>query len=96
MEILVKHSDEQLVALFASGKNEAFDILLTRHKTKIYSYIFYIVRDKELAEDIFQETFMKAIITIKQGRYSENGKFSAWISRINRSDSGSSCKRFRP
>jgi len=82
MEKLVKQSDEQLVALFASGMNEAFDILLTRHKSKIYSYIFYIVRDKELTEDIFQETFMKAIITIKQGRYSENGKFGAWISRI--------------
>lgn len=79
---LVKQTDEQLVALFASGANEAFDILLTRHKSKIYSYIFYIVRDKELTEDIFQETFMKAIITIKQGRYSESGKFGAWISRI--------------
>lgn len=82
MEKLVKLTDEQLVSLFAAGDNEAFDVLLTRHKTKIYSYIFYIVRDKDLAEDIFQETFMKAIVTIKQGRYSENGKFAAWISRI--------------
>lgn len=82
MEKLVKLADEQLVSLFATGENEAFDVLLTRHKSKIYSYIFYIVRDRELAEDIFQETFMKAIVTIKQGRYSENGKFAAWISRI--------------
>lgn len=82
MKELVKLTDEQLVSFFANGNNVAFDVLLTRHKTKIFSYIFYIVRDHDLAEDIFQETFMKAIVTIKQGRYSESGKFSAWISRI--------------
>lgn len=82
MKNLVKLTDEQLVSIFANGDNTAFDVLLTRHKTKIYSYIFYTVRDRDLAEDIFQDTFMKAIVTIKQGRYSENGKFSAWISRI--------------
>ncbi|MDD2798701.1 MAG: sigma-70 family RNA polymerase sigma factor [Bacteroidales bacterium] len=82
MKNLVKMTDEQLVAIFAKGENTAFDILLTRHKTKIYSYIFYTVRDRDLAEDIFQDTFMKAIVTIKQGRYSENGKFTAWITRI--------------
>jgi RNA polymerase sigma-70 factor (ECF subfamily) len=82
MKNLVKLTDEQLVASFAKGENMAFDVLLTRHKTKIFSYIFYTVRDRDLAEDIFQDTFMKAIVTIKQGRYSENGKFTAWITRI--------------
>jgi RNA polymerase sigma-70 factor (ECF subfamily) len=82
MKNLVKLTDEQLVVIFANGDNTAFDVLLTRHKTKIFSYIFYTVRDRDLAEDIFQDTFMKAIVTIKQGRYSENGKFAAWISRI--------------
>lgn len=82
MYTLSKLTDEQLVALFASGKNEAFDTLLRRHQQKVYSYILHIVKSQDLAEDIFQETFVKAIMTIKQGRYTENGKFSAWISRI--------------
>jgi len=75
-------SDEQLVVAYAQGNNSAFDILLNRHEDNIYSYIFFIVKNRELAEDIFQETFVKAIVTIKQGRYTENGKFRAWISRI--------------
>ena len=79
---LKKLSDEELVIAYAQGNNSAFDVLLNRHKNTIYSYIYFIVRNRELAEDIFQETFVKAIMTIKQGRYTENGKFRAWISRI--------------
>ena len=75
-------ADEELVALYAKGHNPAFDVLLNRYKSSIHSYIYYIVRDKDLTEDVFQETFMKAIVTIKQGRYTENGKFKAWIMRI--------------
>jgi len=75
-------TDEELVVAYAEGNNSAFDILLNRHRTNVYSYIYFIVRSKELAEDIFQETFIKAIVTIKQGRYTENGKFRAWINRI--------------
>jgi len=71
-----------LVVEYAKGNNSAFDILLNRHKDTVYSYIYFIVRNRELAEDIFQETFVKAIVNIKQGRYTENGKFRAWISRI--------------
>jgi len=82
MNSLCKLTDEELVNLYVEGKNEAFDVLLSRHKNKIFSYIFFIVKDKGLTEDIFQETFVKAIITIKQGRYIENGKFSAWVIRI--------------
>ena len=75
-------TDEELVALYSKGDNAAFDVLLLRHKNRIYSYVFYIVKDRELAEDIFQETFVKVITTIKQGRYVESGKFSSWITRI--------------
>ncbi len=75
-------SDDQLVALYVDGVNEAFDTLIERHKDRLYSYIFHSVKNDELADDIFQETFVKAIVTLKQGRYVENGHFSAWISRI--------------
>ena len=75
-------TDEELVIAYAEGNNAAFDILLNRHKDTVYSYIYFIVKNREWAEDIFQETFVKAITTIKQGRYTENGKFRAWISRI--------------
>ncbi|MDR1527183.1 MAG: sigma-70 family RNA polymerase sigma factor [Dysgonamonadaceae bacterium] len=82
MAYLQQMTDEELVIAYAEGNNVAFDILLNRHKSSIYSYIYFIVRNREMTEDIFQETFMKAIVTIKQGRYTENGKFRAWISRI--------------
>ena len=75
-------ADETLVSLYAEGENQAFNVLLNRYKDELYSYIYYIVRNSEMTEDIFQETFMKAIITIRQGRYNENGKFSAWLRRI--------------
>ena len=75
-------ADEELVALYAKGSNPAFDVLLNRYKSSLHSYIYYIVRDRDLTEDVFQETFVKAIVTIKQGRYSETGKFKAWIMRI--------------
>lgn len=82
MRKLSKLTDEQLVAAYADGDNEAFDTLLTRHQVRVFSYIFHVVKSRELADDIFQETFVKAIMTIKQGRYTEAGKFSAWITRI--------------
>ena len=75
-------TDESLVDLYAIGNNSAFDVLLNRYQKSIHSYIFYIVRNQDLTEDIFQETFLKVIMTIKQGRYTENGKFKAWITRI--------------
>ena len=82
MKTLKMMTDEELVVLYAEGNNAAFDILLNRYKSSIHSYIYFIVRNKELTEDIFQETFVKVIMTIKQGRYTENGKFKAWITRI--------------
>lgn len=82
MQVLKTFTDDQLVAQYAKGNNQAFDELLTRHQSRVFSYILHIVKNRDLAEDIFQETFVKAIMTIKQGRYSENGKFVAWITRI--------------
>lgn len=82
MKNMIALTDEQLVKLYAKGKNEAFDLLLNRHKSRVFSYILHIVKDSDLADDIFQETFVKVITTIKQGRYVESGKFGAWISRI--------------
>jgi len=75
-------TDESLVDLYALGNNSAFDVLLNRYKKSIHSYIYYIVRNHDLTEDIFQDTFLKVIMTIKQGRYTDNGKFKAWITRI--------------
>lgn len=82
MDILLSMTDEKLVAMYAEGNNDAFDVLMSRHQQSLFSYILYIARNRELAEDIFQETFVKAITTIKQGKYVESGKFKAWISRI--------------
>lgn len=82
MRNLQAMTDEALVRSYAKGNNSAFDELLSRHQEAIYSYIFFIVRNKEIAEDVFQETFVKAIMNIKQGRYTETGKFKAWITRI--------------
>ena len=82
MEMLEKLTDEELVELYVNNTNEAFDVLLLRHKSKVFSYIYHSVKDRDLANDLFQETFIKAITTIRQGRYTEKGKFIAWISRI--------------
>jgi len=82
MKNLNQLADEELVRLYEIGNNQAFEILLLRYKSKVYTYIFLIVRNRELAEDIFQDTFIKAIATIQQGRYVETGKFLAWINRI--------------
>jgi len=82
MEALKILTDTDLVNLYAQGNNEAFDVLLSRHKNKVFAYIYFTVRNKDLAEDIFQETFVRVITTLKQGRYSESGKFTAWVSRI--------------
>lgn len=84
MRNLQKLTDEQLVNAYAQGCNEAFDTLLLRYKVRLFNYIFQMVRDRDLADDIFQETFVKAITTIKQGRYNDLGKFSAWLYRIAR------------
>ena len=82
MEKLCKLADEQLVEMYAKGDNSAFDVLLSRYQQKLYSHILFLVHNEDTANDLFQETFVKAIVTIQQGRYVESGKFSAWLTRI--------------
>lgn len=74
--------DQQLVSLYTNGKEQAFEVLLLRHKDKIFRSVYNKVRDRELAEDIFQETFVKIINTLKLGNYNEEGKFLPWAMRI--------------
>ena len=82
MKVYKDKSDEQLISLYVDGKNEAFDALIERHKDRVFMYIYHAVKNEELANDIFQDTFFKVITTLKQGRYVENGHFPAWITRI--------------
>jgi RNA polymerase sigma-70 factor (ECF subfamily) len=82
MKTLDQLADDQLVSMFEQGNSTAFEVLLMRYRSRVYSYIFQIVRNRELTEDLFQDTFIKAIVTIQQGRYFETGKFLGWINRI--------------
>ena len=79
---LTSLSDDKLVSLYKSGLNEAFAVLLNRHKDRIYNYISFVTKNESLTDDIFQETFIKAVVCLQKGTYSENGKFGAWLSRI--------------
>lgn len=84
MQALDKMTDAQLVQAYTQGNNTAFDTLLTRYQAQVYNYIMASVKDATMADDIFQETFVKVITTLKQNRYTENGKFGAWLLRIAR------------
>ncbi len=75
--------DNELVQRFIGGDQESLEILILRHKTRVFSYIILIVKNQELAEDIFQETFIKVIRSLKKGKYIENGKFVSWVLRIS-------------
>ena len=89
-------SDSQLVLLYQTGSEEAFEMLLHRHKSRIYTAIYLIVKDRYVAEDLLQDTFIKAVNVIKSGRYNEEGKFLPWLSRIAHNlaiDHFRSCKR---
>ncbi|MCM1224099.1 MAG: sigma-70 family RNA polymerase sigma factor [Lachnospiraceae bacterium] len=79
---MLSMNDEQLVKAYANGNNEAFDTLLQRHQDRVFNYILRIVKNEDLANDIFQDTFVKAITNIRKGKYTDSGKFLAWISRI--------------
>ncbi len=82
MEKQLVLSDEQLVKDFVAGDSSSIDVLIERHKAKIFSYIIMCVKQQELAEDIFQEAFIRVIRTLKNGRYNDSGKFSSWVMRI--------------
>ncbi|MBO4563823.1 MAG: sigma-70 family RNA polymerase sigma factor [Bacteroidaceae bacterium] len=75
-------TDETLVRLYVEGNNEAFNVLLDRYESKVFTYINYIVRNRGVAEDLFQDTFMRVVATLKGGKYAEQQKFSAWLMRI--------------
>ena len=75
-------TDEELALLYVKGDNRAFDELLSRTQTKLFTYIMFVVRDHDLADDIFQETFVKAITKLQQGQYTDTGKFQYWLTRI--------------
>jgi RNA polymerase sigma-70 factor (ECF subfamily) len=75
-------SDQQLISLYLSGDEAAFEFLLNRHQQQVYSKIFFIVRDSDLANDLFQDTFIKVVNTLKGGKYNEEGKFLPWVLRI--------------
>lgn len=82
MKNLQDMTDEELALSYADGNNRAFDLLLLRNQSKLFSYILFVVHDRETAEDIFQETFVKVISRLQEGRYTVSGKFGAWIMRI--------------
>lgn len=75
-------TNEQLALSYVNGNNQAFDLLLSRNQSKLFSYILFVVHDQDLASDIFQETFVKVITKLQERKYVDSGKFSAWIMRI--------------
>jgi RNA polymerase sigma factor (sigma-70 family) len=82
MTSLSKFSDHELIQLFIAGNSNALEILVLRHKDKLYTSILFLVKDKYLAEDIFQDVFIRVIDTVRGGRYTEEGKFLPWAMRI--------------
>lgn len=75
-------SDYELIQGFISGEQSCFEQIIKRHKNKVFAYISLYIRDQALAEDIFQDTFMKVIQSVKGGKYQDNGKFISWVMRI--------------
>lgn len=75
-------TDEELALLYVEGNNRAFDLLLSHNEVKLFSYIMFMVRDQEVANDIFQETFLKVVSKLQNHEYSVNGKFGGWLLRI--------------
>lgn len=82
MKTLNAATDEMLVDMYIKGNDSAFDVLMKRYESKVYSYIYYSVKNQELAEDLFQEVFMKIIVRLRSGKYQETGKFFAWVMRV--------------
>ncbi len=75
-------TDQELIRKYLQGQESAFERLLNRHQEKVFSYIYYTVKDEEVANDIFQDTFVKVIQTLKRGKYNDEGKFLPWVMRI--------------
>ena len=77
-----KCTDQELVVLYISGKDLAFEQLIARHKNRVYTKIYLMVKDREITEDIFQDCFIKVINTLRKGKYNDEGKFLPWVLRI--------------
>ena len=75
-------TNEQLALLYVGGNNKAFDELLERTQSSLFAYIMFVVRNEDVANDIFQETFVKVITKLQEGRYTDSGKFTFWLTRI--------------
>ena len=80
--LLINLSDSELVALYLKGDSKSFEALIQKHKNKIYAFILSKIRNRDLAEDIFQDTFIKVINSLQKGKYNEEGKFLPWVMRI--------------
>lgn len=76
------HTDSLLISRYQKGDENALSILISRHQKELFSFIFYKLMDEELANDVFQDTFMKIIVSLKEGRYNDDGKFILWAKRI--------------
>ena len=79
---LKKMSDQELIKQFLKGNQKGIEVLIHRHKEKVYTYILIIVKDQVLAEDIFQDTFVKVVQSLNRGKYRDSGKFLSWVIRI--------------
>lgn len=75
-------TDQELVNSYIAGNHQSLEIIIQRHKKRVYSYIYMLVKDQQLAEDLFQDTFVKVIHKLKGGKYNEEGKFLQWVMRI--------------
>ena len=75
-------NNEELAIAYVNGDEKSFDLLVERNRRKLFSYILFVVRNKDIAEDVFQDTFMKVLVKLQSGEYQPTGKFSAWLTRI--------------
>ncbi|OUV76040.1 MAG: RNA polymerase subunit sigma-24 [Flavobacteriales bacterium TMED123] len=80
--LLSKLSDQELVSLYLEGNHKSFEIIISKHKQKIYAFILSKIKNRDLAEDVFQDTFIKVINSLQKGKYNEEGKFLPWVMRI--------------
>ncbi len=78
----IKLSDQELVAAFLNGDELSIETLINRHRSKVYTYIYLTIKNHALAEDLFQETFIKVIQSLRGGKYKDNGRFLSWVIRI--------------
>ncbi len=82
MTNLSQMTDEELALRYMDGDNQAFDLLLSRNQQKLFAYIFFVVRDQDRANDLFQDTFIRIIVKLQHGKYAPTGKFGAWCMRV--------------